>query len=501
MNDVRRIVTLPAATLRYMALGAVLLAAPLRAQSESGIPDSASAMSSSRITAMTTIVRDGTLDGIRWPRLGAAAHELERAYTARDWAPLWSSDGKPTASSRAMIDALRRVGERGLDPSDYDVERLGMLATTGLGAPGAPAEFDATLSVASLRVLRALRTGRVAGHESGSRTRQDSVDFAATLGALASSAAPSEVLDAQEPQFDQYRRLKTAYSEYVAQPETDIEAVARARAIALSLERWRQLPQSASPTQIIVNIPAFQLQVLQADGDSVAEVLKMDVVVGTAFKNQTPAFSDSMQYIVFAPYWEVPASIARSELVNIGMRDPYLLTMNNYQMVSLKGRVLPATLASVRAVKAGTARIRQLPGGMNSLGRVKFMFPNQYDIYLHDSPMQGAFARQRRDVSHGCIRLADPAALARLLLRDQKGWDSTAVEKALALKSPLRVDLSRTVPVHMLYATAVVEKDGRVIFHEDIYGRDADLAAELSRGYPYVAESDSAAQPSSSKQR
>lgn len=449
---------------------------------------------------MTTIVRDATLDGIRWPRLGVAAQELERAYAGRDWAPLWSSDGIPTASSRAMIEALRHVGERGLDPRDYDVERLGKLATDGLGNPGARAEFDATLSVASLRVLRALRTGRVAGHESSSRTRQDSVDFAATLGALASSAAPSEVLDAQEPQFDQYRRLKAAYSTYATLPETDSEAVSRAKAIALSLERWRQLPQSASPTQIIVNIPAFQLQVLQADGDSIAEVLKMDVVVGTAFKNETPAFSDSMRYIIFAPFWEVPASIARSELVNIGLRDPYLLTVNNYQIVNLKSRVLPATLASVRAVKAGTARIRQLPGGTNSLGRVKFMFPNQYDIYLHDSPMQEAFSLLRRDVSHGCIRLSDPAALARLLLRDQTGWDSTAVDKALALKSPLRVNLTRAVPVHLLYATAVVEKDGRVTFHDDIYGRDIDLAAELSRGYPYDDERETATQPTS-KQR
>ena len=476
-----------------MVLGALLFAAPLRAQTDAGIPDSASAMSSSRMVSMTAIVREGTLEGIRWPRLGVAAQELERAYAARDWAPLWSSDGKPTASSRAMIDALRHVGERGLDPKDYDVERLGFLATTGLGAPGARAEFDATLSVASLRVLRALRTGRVASHESGSLTRQDSVDFAATLGALATSSAPSQVLDAQEPQFDQYRRLKVAYAGYLTQPDTG--SASHVRAIALSLERWRQLPQSASPTQIVVNIPAFQLQVLQVDGDSVAELLTMDVVVGTAFKNQTPAFSDSMQYIIFAPYWDVPASIARSELVDVGLRDPYLLSMNNYQMVNLKGRVLPTTEASVRAVKAGTARIRQLPGATNSLGRVKFMFPNQYDIYLHDSPSQAAFALQRRDASHGCIRLADPAALARLLLRDQHGWDSTAVAKALARSSPLRVNLTRAVPVHLLYATAVVEKDGRVIIHEDIYGRDANLAVELSRGYPYGVESKSAEQP------
>ena len=484
------------ATVRTLIF-ALLLAAPLRAQSEAGVPDSASASSRSRIASITTIVRDGMLEGIRWPRLGAAADELERAYAARDWAPLWSTDGTPTAASRAMIETLRRVTERGLEPSDYDVARLVTMAAEGLRAPGARAEFDATLSIASLRVLRALRTGRVTAHESGSRTREDSVDFAATLGALASSAAPSEVLDAQEPQFDQYRRLKQAYADYATQSTLDLEAAARARAIALSLERWRQLPVSTARTQIIVNIPAFDLQVLQASGDSVVQVLQMDVVVGTAFRNQTPAFSDSMQYIVFSPFWDVPASIARTELVGIGMRDPYLLAMNNYQFVNRKGRILEPSLAAVRAVKAGTARIRQLPGGTNSLGRVKFMFPNKYDIYLHDSPVSSAFSRERRDASHGCIRLADPAALARLLLQDVKGWDSTAVDKAMRLSMPLRVTLTRAVPVHLMYATAVVEKDGRVVFHDDIYGRDAVLAAALSRGYPYREETDESSAPMS----
>lgn len=485
LKEVRYIMRVPATIVRTLTLGAVLLAAPLRAQTASVIPDSASAFSASRLTSMTTIVRDGALAGIRWPRLGLTADEFERAYTSRGWAPLWSSDGKPSPSSRAMIDALRTVGLRGLDPMDYDVERLGLLAAEGLRTADARAEFDATLSIASLRVLRALRTGRVASHESGSSTPQDSVDFVAMLGALASSAAPAEVLDAQEPKIDQYRRLKAIYATYVTYPATDSGEAAHARAIALSLERWRQLPRTMSPSQIIVNIPAFELRVLQAEGDSTVDVLAMDVVVGTAFKNQTPAFSDSVQYLVFAPYWDVPQSIARSELVDLGMRDPYLLTLNNYEIVNQKGRVLPATLASVRAVKAGTARIRQQPGGMNSLGRVKFMFPNQYDVYLHDSPAQGAFSRKRRDASHGCIRLANPEALARLLLSGQKGWDSTAVAKALALKSPLRVNLARPVPVHMLYATAVVQKDGRVVFHEDIYGRDAALASALSRGYPY----------------
>jgi L,D-transpeptidase YcbB len=140
----------------------------------------------------------------------------------------------------------------------------------------------------------------------------------------------------------------------------------------------------------------------------------------------------------------------------------------------------------VRAVAAGRARIRQKPGPGNALGRVKFIFPNAYNVYLHDTPAQSVFARARRDASHGCIRVAHPEALARLLLRDQPAWDSTAVATALTRTTPLQVNLTRSVPVHVVYATAVAREDGTMHFFDDIYGHDRTLATLLAKGYPYA---------------
>jgi murein L,D-transpeptidase YcbB/YkuD len=133
-------------------------------------------------------------------------------------------------------------------------------------------------------------------------------------------------------------------------------------------------------------------------------------------------------------------------------------------------------------VTAGTAYIRQLPGGSNSLGRVKFMFPNTFDVYLHDSPVQSDFARARRDQSHGCVRLSDPLGLAAVLLRDQPDWDTTRITAAMKGARPTRVALTRPVPVYLFYATVVAQDDGGVQFYDDVYGADASLAALLRAG-------------------
>ena len=181
----------------------------------------------------------------------------------------------------------------------------------------------------------------------------------------------------------------------------------------------------------------------------------------------------------------MPQSIAVAELLPLARRDPHLLEVNHYEIVSTSGRVLAPSAAALRSVKAGTARIRQLPGGSNALGTVKFLFPNEFNVYLHDTPVQAAFQQTRRDLSHGCIRIAEPFALARLLLRNVPGWDSTAIATAMGRKTPQRVELPQPVPVHILYGTAVAREDGTVLFYDDIYGLDAELERLLRRGYPY----------------
>lgn len=213
--------------------------------------------------------------------------------------------------------------------------------------------------------------------------------------------------------------------------------------------------------------------------------MNMDVVVGRAYRHRTPVFSSTMRYLIFSPYWDVPPGITRKEILPKAHRDPGFLAREHYEIVSSAGALLGTSAAAVAAVDEGRARIRQKPGAQNSLGGVKFIFPNDHNVYLHDTPAQSLFSRARRDFSHGCIRISQPARLAEFLLRDQAGWDSTTIVAAMRLPMPRQVTLTRPVPVHVVYATAGAREDGVVLFFDDIYGYDRSLAALLAKGYPY----------------
>lgn len=277
-----------------------------------------------------------------------------------------------------------------------------------------------------------------------------------------------------EPASEQYRLLKVALGTYRARAANNPDDDTQVEHIVATLARQRVQPVPDVESGVVVNIAAFRLQVMDGTSDSAA--LAMAVIVGVPGRFSTPEMTDSIQYLVFAPYWEVPTSIFREELLAIARRDPHLLEVNNYQILDSRGRLLPATRASVKRLAAGTARLRQLPGGTNSLGRVKFMFPNAQDIYLHDTPHSAGFSRARRDASHGCVRVADPLALARFLLRDQPAWTSDRIEQAMSGKLPTVVRLTRPVPIQLRYATAVARADGSVEFFDDVYGLDTRRA-------------------------
>ena len=263
----------------------------------------------------------------------------------------------------------------------------------------------------------------------------------------------------------------------------------RAEQIALTLERWRWLPHQLSNPPIVVNVPAFRLHAFRSSDDTEASLLSMDVVVGNAYESRTPVFSALMRTVVFAPFWEVPPGILRNEILPKARRDPSYLTRNRYQIVRGYGDdapALPNTRASVSEVAAGRARIRQLPGPSNSLGLVKFLFPNAHAVYLHDTPVQSAFDLARRDLSHGCIRVSRPMELAKFVLRDVPDWTEERMREAMAKPRPTNVTLPKPIPVVIVYATAVAKESGEVLFYDDIYGHDRRATALLARGYPYT---------------
>jgi murein L,D-transpeptidase YcbB/YkuD len=240
----------------------------------------------------------------------------------------------------------------------------------------------------------------------------------------------------------------------------------RIRQLELNLERWRWLPESFGERHIVVNVPTFTLSAVEGG----KATLVMRVVAGEK-ENPTPIFSDSMTTIVFSPYWNIPAEIARKETIPAVMRDPGYLAKNNLEVVQGSRVVDPGSVDW--SDDDPEFRIRQRPGARNSLGRVKFIFPNKFDVYLHDTPADELFARVQRDFSHGCVRVEKPEELAQWLLRGQSSWTPTRIQAAMHSGEEQHVALSQPVPVFIVYQTAWVEPDGTVVFAPDLYGHDA----------------------------
>ncbi|MGV3709439.1 MAG: L,D-transpeptidase family protein [Gemmatimonas sp.] len=264
---------------------------------------------------------------------------------------------------------------------------------------------------------------------------------------------------------------------------------ARERTIELSLERWRWLPREYAAPPILVNLPAFRLYAFSSNSDDEKELLTMDVAIGGSFDKKTPIFSDTLRTVVFSPYWDVPISISRAEIIPKARKDIKYLAKNRYEIVQGDldtSPVLESNNQNLDLVQKGIARIRQLPGASNSLGGVKFLFPNSYNIYFHDTPSRGAFNKARRDVSHGCIRLSQPALLAEFLLKDQGEFTPAVIDSSMKQDKPRRVAVKQPRPVFILYSTAMATQDGKTFFYPDIYGYDNELMKKLDKQYPYA---------------
>lgn len=255
----------------------------------------------------------------------------------------------------------------------------------------------------------------------------------------------------------------------------------RARQIELGLERMRWTPLLQGPRMIVINVPEFVLRAYTVQKGQIQIQHEMRVVVGDARDTRTPLFNGEMRSIEFNPYWNVPYSIARNELVPRLSRDPRFLDAQGFEFVGLDGRVSrQVTSDLLRQTLSGAQRLRQRPGPANALGRVKFVLPNSSSIYLHHTPATDLFGRERRDFSHGCIRVEDPLALATFAMQGMAQWPGSRIASALAGDSQQAVILDNPVPVVIAYGTALVI-DSQVRFYEDIYGHDERLDIALRR--------------------
>ncbi|MES2777190.1 MAG: L,D-transpeptidase family protein [Bacteroidota bacterium] len=230
----------------------------------------------------------------------------------------------------------------------------------------------------------------------------------------------------------------------------------RIRQIIINLERLRWVPDLLPSHYIVVNIPEYKFHMY----DSSKLQWSMNVVVGSAAHN-TVIFSGNLQYVVFSPYWNVPYSIVKNEMG----RSASYFTKRNMEVVGKYGDGLPM--------------VRQKPGENNALGRVKFLFPNQYSIYFHDTPSKNLFGRDKRAFSHGCIRLAEPAKLAKYLLQYDNRWTADSIAGAMKRNTELSVTLRQPIPVFIGYFTAWISENGQLNFRDDIYGHDKKMAEKL----------------------
>ena len=485
------------------------------------------------------LVDSGSLSDLHWPNFTRLRPDVSRFYESNSFQLAWTQKGDATPQAQALVYTLGNASLKGLDPEDYDGSRWNSRLSS-LRTESDAIRFDLALTVSAMRYISDVSSGKVdpAVFSFGLHFDQKKCGLAEAVRELISSRDVVADLNQLEPPFEGYWRTQKALARYLALAREDADPPGlprierllrlvgdlgpndtlvdgvkrfqirhgiepdgrlgkdtlkqlnaplsqRVRQLQLVLERWRWVPHSFPRPPIVVNIPEFRLR---AYDQQYRPELEMKVVVGKAYRHKTPVFSNEMTHVIFRPYWDVPLSIQRAELVPKISKDPAYLSKNDYEIVNSRRQVVSTRAVSadlLAQLRSGKLFIRQVPGEKNALGLVKFLFPNEYNIYLHSTPEKSLFLRSRRDFSHGCIRVEKPEELAQWVLRGLPGWDRDHIREAEHGVDSERVNLDKPIPVLIVYGTAVVREDDEVFFFDDIYGHDAALAELLDHGYPY----------------
>jgi L,D-transpeptidase YcbB len=526
--------------------------------------------------AVQGVLDTGRHPALSWPELTGVLPGLKALYAAEPDGLFWFAGDSAHPALTGALQTLARADAQGLDPADYDAQRLSQSweATRSSASATDRALFDVALTVSSMRLLSAVHEGRVdprlVGFDYDVSTRR--LDLAVALRSARDAGGLPAAVAAAEPHFPVYRRLVAALANHRAlaaagEPEPlpaltgsqkklvpgtpwagvaalvtrlrafgdlpadapppssaadgtpvyagaivdavkrfqhrhaleadgtvgagtiaalNVPAAVRVRQLELALERERWLPEMRREPHVFVNVPLFRLWAWEPDRPD--EPLRMNVVVGKTMGHETPIFAEQMAYVVLRPYWNPPPSVIRTEIVPHARRDPSYLARQEMEIVASgeeQAPALPATPENLDKVVAGRLFVRQRPGEKNALGLAKFIFPNADNVYMHGTPAQSLFARVRRDFSHGCIRLEDPARLAEWVLRDSPEWTRERIDAAMHGERPTQINLKKRLPVFLFYDTAYVDSKGVVSFADDYYGHDARLEQALRHGYPY----------------
>lgn len=469
-----------------------------------------------------------------------ASSDLPCFYERRGFEPAWSDGAALRTQADGLLAALAAAGDEGLRPEDYREAALRRLAGEARShpEPGALAEMDLLLTDAFLTYASHLRDGKINPQKiySDCGLKPEEGDLAAVLQTALDAGRVREALTDLAPPQPGYRRLRDALRRYrqvaargtpepvskgptlrlgdrgervaalrshlaldaeadaaspVPAPEegpdlfdAGLDAAVRAfqerhgletdglagpatlgelatspdahvRQIVVNLERWRWLPRDPGERHVLVNVAGFRLDAVEDEQTA----LRMRIIVGKPY-TRTPTFSSAINQVVFNPSWYVPRSIAVNEIGPRVKQDPGYLVRQNFE-------VLPG------------GGYRQRPGPQNALGKIKFLFPNRFGVYLHDTPTRSLFSRAVRTFSHGCMRIEKPMDFAVWLFRGDPKWTPEAIQAAVDAGRERKVALPRSVPVHVTYASAWVNEDGVLQVGRDVYDRDAGLWERL----------------------
>ena len=457
---------------------------------------------SERMAALTAAVRDAVAATSAGSARPAKTADLRAFYGARGDAPAWVNDDAPTRHAAKALDVLRSAVDHGLEPASYaepDLTRTFDELTTNekedqdQNAPGALralAQFEVRLTASLLSLGRDVAVGRAPvepGKPGGSR--RAAPDLGGSLHRARDEGELADWLQRIQPVHAEYAALQKALAglqgrhgvpppQVVTEPgalpgppEGNDARIRRISLVSANLERWRRVPDAFGERHFLVNIPEYHLYAREQG----RVALDMKVIVGTP-DNPTPVFSDEMETVVFSPYWNIPDTIVAGETAPAVARDPRYLARNHIEIIraSKSGvtRVEPSDVNWNDPAELKELAFRQRPGAQNALGHIKFLFPNDYNVYLHDTPADRLFARSGRAFSHGCVRVEAPDALAKYVLRGYPEWTDQAIREAMHSGVEKHVKLTAAIPVHLVYFTARAEADGRLRVWRDIYSRD-----------------------------
>lgn len=494
---------------------------------------------------------------------------VSQIYQNASFQPIWFTTNRSEKNLHDLIGMLNNAPSDGLNPANYDVDRLKTFIDSQNLDNNTTASYDVALTVSLVRYLHDLRQGQVEPRDVQYPVHiapKPPLDLAGLLKQHLASQTLPELVGLFEPKAKQYRQLKqilTRLRELGDQTGSDdfspgkrlrpgekhpqiaylrqrlramgliddkanadnktydgdlVAAVKKVQQqqglkadgvigpataalfnpssgekiaqLELAMERARWIPDPTDGPMIVVNIPAFELWAFNSVDDP--NPLNMKVIVGKSPDKQTPVLWEEMKYLEFMPYWNIPKTIYEKEILPKAANNEGYLASQEIELVRHQN--------SEERGGGSYLRARQRPGKKNPLGRVKFVFPNTADVYLHDTPAQAAFNRQRRDLSHGCVRVSQPEQLAEFVLGDQQGWDKETIKQAMSAPKTRHVTLKRAVPVLFYYATTFVDHENQLRFYPDIYGQDEQLKKALNKLHtPATANSAQGNQLASSK--